>query len=69
MRGAYSLVFLSEDKLVAVRDPMGFRPLALGKARAKDSDVWVVSSETCAFELIGAEYVRDLEPGEMVIID
>ncbi len=69
VRGAYSLVFLSEDTLVAVRDPMGFRPLALGKARAKDSDVWVVSSETCAFELIGAEYVRDLEPGEMVIIN
>ena len=69
MRGAYSLVFLSEDTLVAVRDPMGFRPLALGKARAKDREVWVVSSETCAFELIGAEYVRDLEPGEMVIIN
>ena len=69
VHGAYSLVFLSEDTLVAVRDPMGFRPLALGKARAKDSEVWVVSSETCAFELIGAEYVRDLEPGEMVIIN
>jgi amidophosphoribosyltransferase len=69
VRGAYSLVFLSEDTLVAVRDPMGFRPLALGKARAKDREVWVVSSETCAFELIGAEYVRDLEPGEMVIIN
>jgi amidophosphoribosyltransferase len=69
VRGAYSLVFLSEDTLVAVRDPMGFRPLSLGKARAKDQDVWVVSSETCAFELIGAEYVRDLEPGEMVIIN
>jgi amidophosphoribosyltransferase len=69
VHGAYSLVFLSEDTLVAVRDPMGFRPLALGKARAKDHEVWVVSSETCAFELIGAEYVRDLEPGEMVIIN
>jgi len=65
VRGAYSLVFLSEDTLIAVRDPMGFRPLALGKV----NDVWVVSSETCAFELIGAEFVRDLEPGEMVIID
>jgi amidophosphoribosyltransferase len=65
VRGAYSLVFLSEDMLVAARDPMGFRPLALGKV----NDVWVVSSETCAFELIGAEFVRDLEPGEMVIID
>jgi amidophosphoribosyltransferase len=65
VRGAYSLVFLSESTLIAVRDPMGFRPLALGKIK----DVWVVSSESCAFELIGAEFVRDLEPGEMVIID
>jgi amidophosphoribosyltransferase len=65
VRGAYSLVFLSEDTLIAVRDPMGFRPLALGKTK----DVWVVASETCAFELIGAEFVRDLAPGEMVIIN
>jgi amidophosphoribosyltransferase len=65
VRGAYSLVFLSEDTLMAVRDPMGFRPLALGKA----NDVWVVASETCAFELIGAEFVRDIQPGEMVIIN
>jgi amidophosphoribosyltransferase len=65
VRGAYSLVFLSEGMLVAARDPMGFRPLSLGKMK----DVWVVSSESCAFELIGAEFVRDVEPGEMVIID
>ena len=65
VRGAYSLVFLAEDMLIAVRDPMGFRPLALGKRK----DAWVVSSETCAFELIEAEYVRDVEPGEMVVID
>ncbi|HVZ89490.1 MAG TPA: amidophosphoribosyltransferase [Polyangia bacterium] len=65
VRGAYSLVFLTEDAVVAVRDPMGFRPLALGKAK----DTWVVSSETCAFELLEAEFVRDIEPGEMVIID
>jgi len=65
VRGAYSLVFLTESSLVAVRDPMGFRPLVLGKAK----DTWVVSSETCAFELLGAEYKRDIEPGEMVIID
>src|SRR5262245_57024287 len=64
VRGAYSLAFLSEDTLIAVRDPMGLRPLALGKANG----VWVVASETCAFELIGAEFVRDIEPGEMVII-
>ena len=65
VRGAYSLVFLTENTLVAVRDPMGFRPLALGKAK----DTWVASSETCAFELLEAEFVRDVEPGEMVIID
>jgi len=66
VRGAYSLVFLTENSLVAVRDPMGFRPLALGKTK---NDAWVVSSETCAFELLEAEFVRDVEPGEMVIIN
>src|SRR5215471_5443727 len=65
VRGAYSLVFLSQGTLIAVRDPMGFRPLVLGKSK----DAWVVSSETCTFELVGAEFVRDIEPGEMVIID
>jgi amidophosphoribosyltransferase len=67
VRGAYSLVFLTENSLVAVRDPMGFRPLVLGRVR--ENDTWVVSSETCAFELLGAEYERDIEPGEMLIID
>src|SRR6478609_3989590 len=65
VRGAYSLVFLTENALVAVRDPMGFRPLALGKV----NDTWVVSSETCAFELLGAEFKRNIDPGEMIIID
>ncbi|HEY5452565.1 MAG TPA: amidophosphoribosyltransferase [Polyangia bacterium] len=65
VRGAYSLVFLTENSLVAVRDPMGFRPLVLGKSK----NAWVVSSETCAFELLEAEFVRDVEPGEMIIID
>ncbi len=65
VRGAYSLVFLSEDSLVAVRDPMGFRPLVLGKAKG----TWVVSSESCAFDLLEAEYVRDVEPGEMIVIN
>ena len=65
VRGAYSLVFLTEDSVVAVRDPMGFRPLALGKTK---DNTWIVSSETCAFELLGAEFVRDVAPGEMVII-
>ncbi len=65
VRGAYSLAFLCEDSLIAVRDPMGIRPLSLG--RLKDS--WVVASETCAFELIEAQFVRDLEPGEMIVVD
>jgi amidophosphoribosyltransferase len=65
VRGAYSLVFLTENSLVAVRDPMGFRPLVLGRIK----DTYVVSSETCAFELLGATYERDIAPGEMIIID
>jgi amidophosphoribosyltransferase len=69
VRGAYSLVFLSERMLVAVRDPMGFRPLVLGKIEKGAATTWVISSETCAFELIGATFVRDVEPGEMVVID
>ncbi len=65
VRGAYSLALLSETMLIAVRDPMGIRPLSLGRIR----DGWVVASETCAFDLIEAEFVRDIDPGEMVIID
>ena len=64
-KGAYSLLFLTPDKLIAARDPRGFRPLALGKLNKN----YVVSSETCAFELIGAEYIREIEPGEVVEID
>jgi len=62
-------VFLSEDMVIAVRDPMGFRPLVLGRVVKPSGVTWVVSSESCAFELIGAEFVRDVEPGEMVLID
>src|SRR3990172_3261334 len=65
VRGSYSLVFLTTDQLIAVRDPNGFRPLALGRLK----DGWVVASETCAFDLIEAEYVRDIEPGEILLID
>ncbi len=64
VKGAYSLVFLTEDSVIAARDPYGFRPLALGKYRKS----WVVASETCAFDLIGAKYVRDVEPGEVLEI-
>ena len=65
LKGAYSLAFLSLDSLIAVRDPHGFRPLALGKMYG----TWVVASESCAFDLIGAEYVRNILPGEMIVID
>ena len=63
--GAFSLLFLTPGSLVAVRDPRGFRPLVLGKLRG----AWCVASETCAFDLIDAEYIREIEPGEMLIID
>jgi amidophosphoribosyltransferase len=64
VEGAYSLVVLARDELYAVRDPRGFRPLNLGRL----DDAWIVASETCAFDLIDAEYVREVEPGEMVRI-
>src|SRR5579864_6044040 len=64
VQGAFSFVMLTRDRLVAVRDPHGFRPLALGRL----GDAHVVSSETCAMDLIGATYVRDIEPGEVLII-
>ncbi len=64
VRGAYSLVFLAPDKLIAVRDPHGFRPLVLGRVKG----AWVVASETCALDLVDAEYEREIEPGEMVVM-
>lgn len=65
IQGAYSLVMMNEEKLIGVRDPNGFRPLCLGKL----DNGYVLSSETCAFDLIGAEFIRDVQPGETVIID
>ncbi len=65
VRGAYSLVFLTETRLVAVRDPNGFRPLILGKL----DGAYVVASETCALDLIEAEFIRELDPGEMIVVD
>jgi len=62
--GAYSLILLSGENLLAARDPVGVRPLALGKLR----NSWVVASETCAFDIIGARYIRDIEPGEIVLL-
>ncbi|HEV3139421.1 MAG TPA: amidophosphoribosyltransferase, partial [Vicinamibacterales bacterium] len=64
VQGAFSLVMLTNDRLVAVRDPHGFRPLALGRLDRS----WVVCSETCAMDLIGATYERDVEPGEVLVI-
>ncbi len=68
IQGAYSMVLTTEDKLVAVRDPHGFRPLVLGRMPGSPG-TWVVASETCAFDLIEAERVRDIEPGEILLID
>jgi len=65
VEGAYSLLFLTEDSLIAARDPRGFRPLALGKYNGS----YVVASETCAFDIIGAKYIRDIEPGEILEIN
>src|SRR4029434_5231070 len=64
VQGAFSLVMCTPDRLIAVRDPHGFRPLALGRL----DEAWVVCSETCAMDLIGATYVRDVEPGEVLVI-
>ena|SRR3990170_1879579 len=63
--GAYSLVFITADSILAARDPYGWRPLALGKLK----DAWVVASETCAFDMIGAKYLRDVQPGEILLIN
>lgn len=65
VRGAFSLVMMTKDRLIAVRDPHGFRPLALGTIDGG----YVVCSETCAMDLIGATYVRDVEPGELLVVD
>jgi amidophosphoribosyltransferase len=75
VRGAYSLVMTAGERLVAARDPHGFRPLILGRVRGEQShphygkSAWVIASETCAFDLIDAEKVRDIAPGEILVID
>jgi amidophosphoribosyltransferase len=67
VRGAYSLLFLTLDKMIAVRDPYGFRPMVLGKFPGdKKRGAFVVASETCALDLIEAQYVREVEPGEII---
>lgn len=65
IRGTYSFVLMTTDKLIGARDPFGVKPLALGKV----GEDFILASETCAFDTIGAEFVRDIEPGEIVIVD
>ena len=65
-QGAYCLTIMTEDKLIGARDPHGFRPLCIGKL---DDGTWILSSETCGLDVNGAEFVRDVAPGEMVVID
>lgn len=65
LEGAYSFVLLINDAIYAMRDPLGFRPLCIGKI----DDAYVVASETCALDMIGATYIRDVEPGEVVMLD
>ncbi|MBR2215683.1 MAG: amidophosphoribosyltransferase [Selenomonadaceae bacterium] len=66
IKGAYCLTLMTENKLIGVRDPQGFRPLCLGKTEAGS---WVISSESAALDVVGAEFIRDVAPGEMVVID
>ena len=71
VQGAFSLVMMSNDRVFAARDPRGFRPLAMGRIPAPEGhkrDTIVFASETCAFDLIGADYIRDVKPGELVIV-
>lgn len=65
IKGAFGLLILTDNKIIAVRDPYGFRPLVLGKME----NGWCVASESCAFDLVGAELIRDIKPGEMIVID
>jgi amidophosphoribosyltransferase len=69
LEGAFSLVFLAQDRVIVARDPHGFRPLAVGEMEISGGrKVYVFASETCAFDLIGAVYLNEVEPGEMIIV-
>ena len=65
IQGAYCLTIMTEEKLIGARDPQGFRPLCIGRL----DNTWILSSESCALDVVGAEFVRDVEPGEMVVIN
>lgn len=71
IKGSYCFVFVSEDRMIAARDPKGFRPLALGEIKLTNGEgtCYVAASETCALDLIGARFVREIEPGEIIIFD
>ena len=65
VKGAFCLAIMTENKLIAVRDPQGFRPLCIGKT---EEGSWIISSESCGLDVVGAEFIRDVEPGEMVVM-
>lgn len=65
LNGAYAFLFMTNDRLIAARDPHGLRPFVLGKL----GDAWIFASETCAFDAVGATYIRDIEPGELLVLD
>src|SRR6202453_4313899 len=67
--GAYSLVALSNEALMGVRDPLGVRPLILGRIGSEGTGGWVLASESCALDIVGADFIRDVEPGEIVVIN
>ena len=69
VEGAFSIVAMTRHKLIGVRDPLGVRPLVLGQIDAAEGGGWVLASETCALDIIGAEFLREVEPGEMVVIE
>jgi amidophosphoribosyltransferase len=69
VQGAYSLIALHDGAMIGVRDPLGVRPLVLGRLGPAENGSWVLASETCALDIVGAEFVRDVEPGELVVID
>jgi amidophosphoribosyltransferase len=70
VEGAYSLIFSNKDQMFAVRDPHGFRPLSLGRiSNSEGEDGYIVASETCAFDLVGAKFIRDVKPGELLIFE
>ncbi len=68
VEGAFSIVAMTRSKLIGVRDPLGVRPLVLGRIGAAENNAWALSSETCALDIIGADFIREVAPGEMVVI-